>query len=120
MRDFIEIRPIDARQVALLERLAREDNHGVLAPTHVITKSGEIVGYFSVMGVPHVACWLSTKAMNARDSFTALNAVENQVALAGGGQFVLSVPPGSPMRGFFEEMGYVNGGNYDLMLRKVN
>ncbi len=49
-------------------KLAKEDNDGVMLPTHVVEKNGEIVGAASLNLVPVVMLWHSSTKVGARDS----------------------------------------------------
>lgn len=102
-----------------LKRLALEDNHGVIAPTHPVRKNGKLVGYFSIgsPGVPIVLGWLSTKEVLPRESFALINSVENHVALNGATAVCFPMPKESPFYTLMESMGYKNAGSYDLFMK---
>lgn len=104
-----------------LVALAKQDKHGVFAPTHPIRKDGQLVGYFSIgqQMAPIVFAWLSTKELKARDSFSLINMVENHVYLAGAGMVCFPVPKESPFYGLMESMGYKPAGEYTFFIKEL-
>ena len=104
-----------------LVELARKDNHGVFAPTHIVRKHGEKVGYFSVgsPGVPVVLAWLHTEKVLSRESMSLINSVENHVAMNGASAVCFPVPKESPFHCLMEKMGYRFAGSYDMFVKEV-
>jgi len=105
---------------ALVE-LAKADDHGVFLPTHPIVKDGKLVGYFSIgaPGRPIVMAWLSTKELQARESLSLINRVENHVAMNGGRGVCFPVPKHSPFYPIMKSLGYANGGTYDFFVKDL-
>lgn len=102
----VHIRPYGAEDASRLEVAAAADNHGVAAPSHVICRGREIIGYLSIGTVPSVYMWLDSKAMHARDTVDVVNFYENYIAGSGASGFFLPVPDASPLRPFVEKLGY--------------
>lgn len=51
-----------------LRRLAAEDSHMVLQPTHVMVKGEQIIGYLSLNGLPTIHAWFDSHHKHALDS----------------------------------------------------
>lgn len=101
---------------------AHADGHGVYAPTQVIWKNGERVGYFSVgsPGVPLVFAWLSTKdKLSTRDSFHLINSIESLCAAGGASAVAFPVPQDSPFLPLMEEMGFKKAGEYTFFIKEL-
>ena len=47
---------------------AAADNHPVLAPSHVMVKGGQVIGYLSLGSLPTVQAWFDSKNKHALDS----------------------------------------------------
>lgn len=106
-----------------LERLvkaAAADGHLVWGPSHVIEKSGEIVGYIGLNSVPYFQGWFHTKQIGARESVMLFNQVEN---LARGHreweQLMLLLPNTSPFCPVIERFGYRHLANAGLHLKTL-
>ncbi len=108
-----------AEQYSELCKLAKEDNHGVIVPTHLIVKNEQIAGYYSIgtPGKPVVMGWMSTKELKPRESFALLNTVENHICMNGGTGMILPIPRTSPFHPVMKSMGFVNGGPYDFFIK---
>ena len=109
------------QDVADLHAAAKEDNHSVVLPTHVLRKDGKIVGYLSAgpVQMPCVLAWFSTKEMTARESFHIVNGIECQVSHAGGQAIMWPIPKDSPFYPLMESMGYKNCGEYTLFIKPL-
>jgi hypothetical protein len=101
--------------------LAKEDNHGVYVPTHLVMKGSKIAGFFSVgaPGVPVVFAWLSTKEISPRESFSLINTVENFVAMHGAQSVAFPVPKSSPFHELMPQLGFQNTGEYTFFVKKL-
>lgn len=117
------LRPLrDANERAELERLAHEDNHATIEPTHVFVKGSELVGYASIGAIPLVLPWFSTRKCKTRDSLYFINQMENFLANAmgpGGGLICVPFVQGSPFAPHIEDLGYVNCGPANITFKKV-
>ena len=74
------VRPAD---MEALKALAAQDNHSIIAATHVFEKHGSLVGYASVGSVMLVLPWFDTRQCHAEDSIYYGNHIENMVADSG-------------------------------------
>lgn len=92
----------------MLVELAKQDNHAVIAPTYLVYKGEQVVGYIGT--VPSVLLWLDTQRTHIRDTVMVANFFENAM-MANGGQ-IIGVPcmENSPIRPFLERGGYVGTG----------
>jgi hypothetical protein len=116
---MLRIRPCRQENIAELVKLAEVDNHLVIAPTHILEKNGQLVGYISLGGVPTALVWTDTKLVKARDSACLLNFMENTVAASGSQFMALPCTTQSPYRPFIERLGYLNCGQHDLLIKKL-
>lgn len=104
---MVDIRRITAEALPALTKLAQEDQHMAVLPTHVILKHDQIVGCMSIGAVPVMIPWFSTKMMNVRDTFVAKQVFEN-LMFAGGARIIM-VPCNhdSPLYPFMQKDGYL-------------
>lgn len=101
------LRPLANRdEYDALVKAAAADDHMVVWPTHVALKDGEIVGYASLGQVALLNIWSSTEKMTARDSFTLLRTLENELAAAGFPAVCAPCATHSPFRPLMSRMGY--------------
>lgn len=117
------LRPARGRDLEALHQLAREDNHEVIAPTHVFVKDGELIGCASVAAVPLMLPWFHTTKCKAADSVYMINQMENLLAniMAPNGNDLICVPvvKNSPFEPYIERLEYVNAGTVNLTFKKV-
>lgn len=116
------VRPVRHEDNDVLVALANQDQHAVIAPTHVFVSRGEVVGYVSVGAVPLVLPYFHTTKCQVRDSLYFINHVENLIAsLAPQGQDSICVPfvAASPFQPYIEKLGYVNTGPANITFKKV-
>ena len=123
---FIRLCPLTAGLRRPLARAALEDNHRVIAPTHVVVRStpqpaplegvaDEVVGYASLGAQALFFAWLHTRRLNKYESFRAWRLAE---ALAAGQGLCLAVSPDSPLLPYVERMGYERLGEAILFLKR--
>lgn len=112
---MIRIVPATGVNMTDLMKAAHGDGHEVMFPTHVIEKSGEIVGALSLNSVPTVLHWMHTKKANIRDSMCAMNFFENVV---GAGTFLLPCSEKSPYLPLLSRVGYVDAGSFRMFVKK--
>lgn len=98
---------------------AKEDKHGLFAPTFKVVKGGKISGYVSIgtPGFPVCVGWMSTKEVPKRDGLTIMNMVENHVFINGATGVIMPMPKVSPFYPLMEKMGYKNHGTYDFFAK---
>lgn len=105
MDELINIRSYKPSDWDSLVKNATADNHsGVYAPTFVIEKKKEIVGYLS-MAVPTVLSWQDSKKMSAVDSLQEIKFIEGVLA----NQPFICIPcdAESPYNRFLPKAGYI-------------
>ena len=103
-----------------LKAAAAADAHEVICPTHIVRKSGELVGYFSILAAPTAYVWLDSKRVRPRDSFSLLNTATNIAIGIGNPDFlVVGCDSGSPFASLMPSMGYVHTMNTHLYVKKV-
>lgn len=116
----LQVRPLrTAEQHQQLLRVAAEDNHLVIGPTHLVTRGEEIVGYGSIGGVMLVTAWVHTGKVRARDSWGLLNTAENLAAGLGAAQIALPCAESSPFHPFLDGLGYARLGATTFNLKKL-
>lgn len=114
-----EIREAKLGDYEPLLELAREDNHAVIRPTHVMLKDGELIGYASVGGVPLVIFYMNTKKAKATNTFRFERHCEELVRHAGSPLVCAPCSPSSPIYPFMPKLGFVSGGNMDVFIKKL-
>jgi hypothetical protein len=102
-----------------LHMAAQKDNHLVIAPTHVVEKSGEIVGYLSMGVVPLIMTWQDTKKVNARDSVGLMAFMESVMASQRAGVICLPCVSTSPYHPYIEKFGYVKAGEASFFFKNL-
>jgi hypothetical protein len=102
---------------------AELDGHGLLAPTHVVLKDNVIAGAFSIGGAMLVTMWLDSERLQARQSFSLINTVENITAetmrLRGQPAGAVLVEKSSPFYAVMGGMGYQERGEFVLFTKEV-
>lgn len=113
------IRFITQEDIEELVAKANDDNHKVVAPTHVVVKDGEIAGYLSHGAIPTVHVWLSTKKIDSRDTVHILPMME-QIAMEKGSQYMcMPCADSSPYISYMAKFGYANLGHMNFFVRKL-
>ncbi len=114
---LIRISPCKLTDLELLNKCASADGHAVIAPTFLIEKGPQVVGYLGL--VPSVLVWLDTQRTNVRDSLCVMNFYENVLRQAN--SEIIGVPcvPNSPLKPFLPRVGYVDSGA-TLFLKNIN
>lgn len=114
------VRPVTDSDLPQLERLALQDNHALIRPTHVFLKHDEIVGYVSLAAVALVLPWFDSRQCHADDSFYFGNMVENLAQMHGHDVLCLPFVKDSPFQPFIERLGYQKAGQVELTFKKVS
>lgn len=104
---MIRVRPITQPEIEVVSKLGLEDNHGIIAPTHVVSKGDVLLGCFSVGSIPLVLPWLDTRMCRKFESARAIQQVEDSLRFVG--QKFIAIPCGkeSPFYRLAERAGYV-------------
>lgn len=107
LRTQVKIKPFNPNLLEELCAAAQADNgHGVIAPSQVIEKNGEIAGFLSIGNVPTMLMWLDSKKINVRDSINVMQFAENWVHAGGGRSILIPCMDNSPLRPYIESAGY--------------
>lgn len=123
---MFSIRPLSTQQqFAALNEAAAADNHAVLFPSHVIQNAdGAIVGYFSLVRMPVVNVWTSTKETTAKETLHLLSAMDGMLAdlLKANPDPTYAMPcaEDSPYFDLMEKMGYKKLGKTVMFLKTLN
>jgi hypothetical protein len=113
------LRLMQAEDRDALAKAAAEDEHVVVAPTHVIEKDGKIVGYASLGMVTVLNTWVHSRHVTARDSVMLLREGEKLLAKTGAKVVCLPVAPNSPFLPFVEKLGYTRLGWAGYNLKQI-
>jgi hypothetical protein len=114
---LVHIRNIKENDIEVLQKLTEADGHATLAPSYVVEKDQNMVGYIGV--VPSVLVWMDTKRTKARDSMCVLNFFENMLACNGNGIIALPCTVNSPYRPYISRVGYTDVGDVKLFLKNL-
>lgn len=113
-------RPLkDADERARLDLIAKDDGHIVIAPSHVVTKEGEIVGYASLGTLPMLHVWLHSKRVQARDSAAMFQLGENILHARGAVAVCLPCCEESPYYEHMDKFGYRRLGRTVLHVKNL-
>ena len=105
----VRIRHATVEDLPGLEKLAAQDNHGALFPTHIVEKRNQMVGYLHIGhgAFPLVLVWMDTQLTNSRDSIAVLNFFENAARDRGAVAIALPCKVDSPYYGYLSRLGYI-------------
>lgn len=106
-------------QFKALQDCARQDNHIVVCPTHLVVKGEQIVGYGSVGKVPMLNCWVHSKHVNKFESIRLLREAETMLADRGAEFVILPVAKESPFRKFVKKLGYIVLGEAGYNIKRL-
>jgi hypothetical protein len=115
----MKIRPIRTQEeLTAVHAVAKDDNHLLAWPSHIMEKDDHIVGSLSVM--PMVMIWMHTEKTNGRDLLFLKDHLEATIANSGR-VFCVPCVDGSPLMGALnkESLGYINIGKTNLFLKGV-
>ena len=101
-----------------LDALAKENNHQLWAPTHVVRKEGVIVGGLSIGGVPLVNVFYGPK-IRAQDTFIVQDETEKVIKENMWKDYLVSLSPDSPMYKHASKWGLIELGNTFLHYKKI-
>lgn len=114
-----QIRRIRDNEISELLERAADDNHVVLAPTHVVEKAGEIVGYLSVGAVPIVNVWMDSRRMGPADSVRVLSQLDAVMDYAGQPTYFMPCSQESPFHSVMDKIGFEHLMDTQLFVRKA-
>lgn len=113
------IRRIEPNELQELRERAAQDDHVVLAPTHVVEKEGEIVGYLSIGAIPIVNVWMDSQRLGPRDSVAVLGQLDAVMDYAGQPTYFMPCDPSSPFHPVMEKLGFDPLMETQLFVRKA-
>lgn len=96
----------DNDMVRRLGAAAQADNHLCIAPTHVMVRGEEIIGYLSIGGMPVVQAWFDSKSGHVLDSLKMIEMGEAIFDSQGGKQYMIAVSESSPFAPHMERLGF--------------
>jgi hypothetical protein len=117
-RDAQEAQAVPAKLQQLAEKAAA-DNHPVIAPTHCLEKGGEIIGYFSIGGLPTVQAWFDSQHKHAADSLKMIEHLETILREQGVRMFAVACAPESPFSTHMERLGFRKMGTTVLWGKEI-
>lgn len=85
---------------------AAADNHTVIAPTHVMMRGEQIIGYLSLGAMPVVQSWFDSKAGHVLDSLKMIEMGEAVITSQGAQVYQVAVSEDSPFAPHMERLGY--------------
>ena len=106
-------------KIEALRAAAADDNHGVVAPTHVMVKGGEVVGYLSLGAMPTVHLWFDSKQAHASDSLKMMEMGELILQERGVRQYAIACAEESPFTAQMERLGYRKLGATVLWVKEL-
>ncbi len=116
------LRPITLEDLVALRQAAAEDEHRVVAPTHVIVRGERIVGYASIGAMCLVNCWVDSRTVVARESVECLREIERLAFGTGAEAICLPCAVESPFMNYMGKLGYTRLGlsTYNVKLAPGN
>lgn len=99
-----KIKTIEELKLVIEE--GKKDNHNLLNPTHAVKKGDEIVGAWSLAGVPLVTAWNKTDTVNKRDSLQIQNIVNSLMSEKNSDMYLIACDKNSNYTEFMERVGY--------------
>lgn len=109
-----------AEEIQRLVGAAASDEHIVVAPTHLVMKGEEIVGYGSLGAIRLFNVWVHSKKVNKFESVRLLHEAEGMMRASGGPLVCLPCDEKSPFRPYIERLGYRNLGHASYNVKNLN
>lgn len=107
VRELAQLRPLrGAVDYDALVSAAAADDHIVIAPTHVMARGPQIIGYLSLAGMPVVQAWFDSKQCSALNSVRLIQAGETIFARHGVKEYCVGVAAHSPFAPNMERLGF--------------
>jgi hypothetical protein len=113
------IQPAKVEDLEELHKLAQDDAHSVVLPSHIVRKNGQIIGSVSVAQVPMVLVYMNTKRSVAIDSYCVSNFFENFLAAHGNKTVCVPCHVKSSLRPYMESVGYKAYGTHDILIKDL-
>jgi hypothetical protein len=97
----------NAEELQVVLKAAADDNHGILLPTHVAKKNGEIIGAASLNMLPVMMVWSHSQKTKARDSIQLkLTCDALMEEITNGKPYVILCNKDSPYSPMMKSLGY--------------
>lgn len=94
---FPEIVPIRTKEeISTLQKVALEDNHIIIYPTHTVFRGSEVIGGFSLFTMPVLMFWMHSGKAKLRDSLQVNCAINTLAREKGLTSFALLYNESSP------------------------
>lgn len=118
-----ELRRIALSELPAVQAKALADGHATILPTHVMVKSGVIIGAVSIGAMVLALPWFHTRECKPRDSMFFIKAMEDFGARTIPREFpgLVCVPfvPHSPFHPYMARLGYASGGVVELGFKQL-
>lgn len=96
----------DAAERDAVIKAARENNDGIVLPTHLVEKNGEIIGAASLAVVPVLMIWNHSEKATPKDSMILKNVYEAVMEERGITKYIVLCNKNSPYNGSMKSLGY--------------
>tara|TARA_R100000654_G_scaffold53277_1_gene79387 strand:+ start:922 stop:1275 length:354 start_codon:yes stop_codon:yes gene_type:complete len=93
-------------ELELVVEEGKKDNHNLFNPTHVVKKGDNIVGAWSLCGIPFLTAWIKTDAINKRENLQIQSIVDSLMSEKGQNQYLIACDKDSKYAKFMERVGY--------------
>lgn len=114
----IVVQEISLQDLPALQAAAAADRHPVIAPTVVVKRGHEIVGYASIAQVSTVIIWLHSQKVVARESYRVFREIEARAARHAP-QTIMPCAQDSPFRPYLPRLGYTVLGRADWLWKSL-
>ena len=118
IENMIQIRAVEEEDMSALQEMAKADDHAVIAPSLIVEKDGQIIGYLGM--VPTVLVWLDSQRVKARDSLIVANTYENLLRAQWNGVIAVPCVNKSPLKEYLPKLGYFGATDVTLFLKNLN
>lgn len=120
LEHYPQVTPILPGDYEAVRLAAERDKHGPpLAPTHVVTLGGRIVGSVGINSLPLYTLWLDSTLMSPRNTVGVLNVVENTLRMEGREMVATIINQGSPFLPVASRLGYLPATTSTLFLKQL-
>lgn len=84
---------------------AKQDNHELFYPTHLVEKDNVIVGAASVANIPMLIAWNHSKLVSARDSVHLKMVCDSIMETKGFPKYLIACNESSPYSTYMKKLG---------------
>lgn len=113
------LKPFQPSEKDELVKLATEENHIVLHPSHLLMKDEKIAGYCSIGQLPIVMSFFSKRHCKARDSITFIGQCEDFLRAMGQDHYFTTCSDNSPFMRYMPKLGFRDLGTTHLMVKNI-